>query len=465
MWNSPKFMLKRAANLEDLPSAYKDCPLAEPEVDPPGIVSYYDRGQKEYLIQNKRGVWLSHTESSLKRHLKAAGVSTKPAEGEALSAADHHILDTQHHRDIQYSGPLCGRQMGFYEEGQTRFLVTESFTLPEPTVGGFPNLKALIHGLLGSDEKHGKTQMDVFLAWMQLAQVALRAGRIQASQALAIAGPPGCGKSLLQALITAMLGGRQAKPYRYLSGGTDFNGELFEAEHLVLEDEFMSRRISDRQQLGAGIKNICVSSRTQSCHRKGKQAVTLPAWWRLTITLNDEPEALLVLPPLDEHIADKIILLRGANFDFPMPMDSAKAHETFMATCKAEIPAFLYWLLNSFTIPEALSDRRRYGVISWHHPALKADLDSLSPEADLLALIDEVLWTVTCEEWRGTSKELQRILFDDAQVAPQARRLLEYRNACGTYLGRLTTKPDPRVRETRAASRREYTITAPRPGE
>jgi hypothetical protein len=437
-------MSDRAINPEDLPSAYQECPLAEPEVDLPPIVSYYDRERKEFLIKNKRGVYLSLPETAFKRHLRAAGISTKAQDGAALSAADAHILDTQHHRDLAYSGPLCGRQMGFYEEGQTRFLVTESFTLPTPAPGHFATIRALIYGLLGGDAKYGKTQVDVFLSWMQLAQVALRAGRIQASQALAIAGPPGCGKSLLQALITAMLGGRQAKPYRYLSGGTDFNGELFEAEHLVLEDEFMSRRISDRQKLGAGIKNICVSSRSQSCHRKNRQAINLPAWWRLSITLNDDPEALLVLPPLDEHVADKIILLRASRFDFPLPMDSAAAQGEFMDTCKAEIPAFLNWLLNSFTIPDALAAPRRYGVTSWHHPALKSELDTLSPESDLLALIDEVIWDTSREEWRGTSDEMQRILFDGKQVAPQARRLLDHRNACGTYLSRLATKPNPR---------------------
>ena len=120
----------------------EDEPQAEPAPDdpqaqdePPKIVSYYDRERKEYLIQNQRGVYLSLPETAFKRHLRAAGISAKPQEGAALSAADTHILDTQHHRDIAYSGPLCGRQMGFYEEGQTRFLVTESFTLPTPARG------------------------------------------------------------------------------------------------------------------------------------------------------------------------------------------------------------------------------------------------------------------------------------------------------------------------------------------
>ena len=125
---------------------------------------------------------------------------------------------------------------------------------------------------------------------------------------MALAGPAGCGKSLFQSIITETLGGRVAKAARYMQGGTDFNGDLFEAEHLALEDEFMSARISDRLQLGASIKNFCVSTRKQSCHRKNRQAVTLPAWWRVSITLNDDPEAMRVLPPLDDHIQACVIV-------------------------------------------------------------------------------------------------------------------------------------------------------------
>ncbi len=441
-------------------TAADDAPPQERPGDSLIADSYYDAERREYLIKNRRGVWLSMGEAPFKRHLRSAGISCKTGEGQLLSGADQQILNIQHARDIQYSGRLCGKTEGFYTEGQTRFLVTESYHLPEIHAGEWPTLKAIISGLLSSDA-HEETQVQVFHGWMQTAQNALRAERIQAAQALAIAGPAGCGKSLLQNLITICLGGRAAKPLRYMTGGTDFNGELFEAEHLMLEDEFMSRRIGDRLKLGAALKNFCVATRAQSCHRKGRQAITLPAWWRLSITLNDDPEAMLVLPPLDDHIADKIILLRASRFEFPMPMDSAEAQARCMETCIAEVPAYLHWLIHEFTIPAALADPRRYGITSWHHPELKVELDNLSPEADLLALIDEVLWRTGAPQWRGTSEELQRILIEDCGVASQARKLLEWRNACGTFLGRLATKPLPRVRDARTATRREFVITPP----
>lgn len=435
-------------------------PEATPEVPLLADVdAYYDAPTKEYYLRNTRGVWLPLNEGQFKRHLRSAGFTTKPKDGELVSQADNVILQTQNHRDIQYAGRLCGRKMGFYDEGGTRFLVTSGFELPKPTRGQWRMINAVVDGLLKSSEgEHGDTQIAVFHGWIQTALVALAAERIQSAQALALAGPAGSGKSLLQALITEILGGRAAKAARYMQGATPFNGDLFEAEHLVLEDEFMSTKISDRQRLAAAIKNATVSSRLQSCHRKNRQAVTLPAWWRVSITLNDDAEAMMVLPPLDEHVQDKIILLRGSRFDFPMPMSTSAEQEAAWEQLKAEVPAYSHWLLNDFQIPAALADPRRYVVRTWHHPALRTQLESLSPESTLLDMIDEAIFPKEGPAWRGTAAELQRLLLADYRTEPQARRLLDWPNACGTYLGRLAHKQPDRVEESRTATRRDFII-------
>jgi len=41
----------------------------------------------------------------------------------------------------------------------------------------------------------------------------------------------------LQDVITSLLGGRQAKPYSFMTGATHFNGHLAGAEHLRIGDE------------------------------------------------------------------------------------------------------------------------------------------------------------------------------------------------------------------------------------
>jgi len=51
----------------------------------------------------------------------------------------------------------------------------------------------------------------------------------------------------MQKILTPILGGRAARPYRYMIGTTDFNSDLFLAEHLMIEDEAAATDISSRK--------------------------------------------------------------------------------------------------------------------------------------------------------------------------------------------------------------------------
>lgn len=67
--------------------------------------------------------------------------------------------------------------------------------------------------------------------------------------------------------------------------------------------------IGARRQFGASIKRLTVNE-TQKCEAKGKEPLTMRPFWRVTFSINVEPENLLVLPPLDASISDKIMLFR-----------------------------------------------------------------------------------------------------------------------------------------------------------
>jgi len=454
-------------NEEDAKSQSEKLPSEALGIPDIPVDAYYDAERKEYLYQNERGVWRSFSEGQFKKRLKSLGFSTGIPKDESgkplqpLSDADEALLWLQDHRDIDYHGKLCGRSVGFYEENGLRFLVTDSPVFIEPIPGAWPILEAVLHGLLCSGEtSHRRTQWHTFLGWLQTSVVALRSGEIQQAQALALAGPTNCGKSLLQFLITHFLGGRAAKAAHFMNGRTDFNGELFEAEHLMLEDEFMSTRISDRLKLGAAIKNLTVSTQTASCHRKHRHPVNLPGWWRVTITLNDDPEALLVLPPLDDHIEDKIILLRASRFDLPMPTGTSEERRKFQDTLLGEIPAFLHFLLHDYELPKPYRDPKRYVVETWHHPEMRRAVEQLSPESELLALIDRSILSVASEDsWRGTAEELREELISDSETRREAERLLgNWPHACGTYLGRLAKKQPDRVQRVRTNRKREWII-------
>ena len=131
-----------------------------------------------------------------------------------------------------------------------------------------------------------------------------------------------------------------------------------------------------------------------------------------------------------------------------------------MAKLLAEIPAFLYLLVN-YRIPERLKSER-FGVTHFHHPELLASLSEMSPEMRLLAVIDAHLGSGDgpAGRWMGTATELERMLYE-SKGAHEARRLLDWSNATGTYLGRLAKKLPHRVKQERTSSSRIWYINPP----
>jgi hypothetical protein len=283
---------------------------------------------------------------------------------------------------------------------------------------------------------------------------------LQPAQALALAGEVDSGKSLLQAVITKALGGRAAKAAMFLQGRTDFNSELFGAEHLILEDESASTSHMARSALGAAIKTIAVNQIHQ-CHGKRRDIVNLAPRWRLSISLNNEPERMMILPRLSNDVSDKIILLRATRKPMPEPTETPDEKDAFWQRLIAELPGYLHWLETQFEIPKEWVSTR-FGIKEFHHPELVAALDELSPAFVLLELIDQLKpWGKAGNEWEGTAIELRQLLNADDRTRRDSSRLLDWTNACGQYLGELASLRPHRVQNARKELRRNWKILAP----
>ena len=428
------------------------------EVD--AVPDYYHSPSEKFLVMNQAGRWLAYSAGPFKRVLAGRGLPTKPISGEPVSHADIEILQTQDNHDITGYGPLCGRNAGFIEERGTRYLVTENMDLIEPQKGTCPTIHAVLTGMFFTSETEeiGTAQMHVFFGWLKSSAAALRAGRRQQQQALAICGETGCFKSQLQhQIVTPCLAGREADAYRAFLRGNDFNSNLFKAEHLFLDDCQCSTSIKDRLAFGTILKTHTDGASVKGLHAKGRDEINISPWWRITISLNDAPEAMMILPPLNEDIADKIILLRASRFDFPEPIQSSDDKDRFAAKIRSEIPAFLYWLLNVYQIPEEFADPMRYVVTSYHHPDLKEALESLSPEAELLELIDLALADDLQDGavWI-TAEKLEEAI--RAQYDRRANQVFTYRQACAKYLHRLSVKAPKRVTKARTGQGNGWNI-------
>lgn len=418
--------------------------------------SWYDNATRSYWTRNARGVYAPLSEGQLKRHLKAAGIRVKPAEGEAMSEADKELLRLQHTCDVDYAGPLAGYDRGLYSEPDgRRVLVTEGPDVPVPVDGDWPTIRSVVLGLLADDRYQ---QSDVFISWLAIAYKTLRARMRLPGHALVLAGPAGIGKSLLQSIITEVLGGRSAKPYQYMAGMTPFNAHLFGAEHLVVEDEASSGETRSRRSFGAAIKGVTVCE-TQSCHAKGRTPLMLRPFWRLSISVNDEPEDMMVLPPMDSALEDKIIMLRCTHPARPPDTQTAEGRAAFWGAIKSEVPA-LCATLAAWTVPDHLT-AARFGLTAWKHPDLLEALGALSPEENLLRLVDDEI-LLSAGEWGGSATDLEnRLTSSDSACSHAARRVLTWPSACGVYLARLARRYPSRVRLSRRhGGAKLWTITA-----
>jgi hypothetical protein len=417
---------------------------------------YFEPGRGNYLLQNAQADWMQMPEGSIRRFLKTQGYSGRRDPDTDLSPIDKMLTDYQINASVVYAGPLAGHLKGLEAVCGKRVLVTESPKLIEPVAGDWPLLNSFLHGLL-SDPVWD--QQILLFGWLKYAIEALQALAIRPGQAMVLAGPSDSGKSLLQKLITLILGGRCAKPYLFITGQTAFNGELFGAEHLIIEDEQPSTDIRARRNFGTFIKEF-TANEFHPCHAKHHQIVTLNPFWRLSVSLNDEPENLLILPPLDESLKDKLILLKAHRTELPMPTRTVDERNAFWNVLRAELPHFLFDILR-MAIPEGYASQR-FGITHFHHPELLQGIDALAPESRLLDIIDAVVFPMpNPKAWKGTATGLERRL-RKSSLSYEASRILYFNTACGVYLGRLASKLPDRISSTMSHGNRHWIITPPR---
>lgn len=413
---------------------------------------YYDAGAggASYWFTMPDGALVKLGIADLQRWMMSHDVATTAPRGE-LSDFDRLILHAQRSHRVDYAGPLAGHRKGlFTTSGGQQVLVTRESTAYEAPkkLGKTPFWTGYLKALLKDRE-----QIDAVLDWWSCALRRLIKGEFGPGQALVCSGPPGCGKSLLQHLTTEILGGRKADPFRYMTGATAFNGDLAEAEHLMIEDKSSSTDIRSRREFGARLKELVVN-RDMSIHRKGSQAITLHTFRRVTVTINDEVENLNILPPLDGSILDKLMLIKCHDATAALKKTEPATWQAF----KDELPAMRAFLLRR-EIPKERACPRM-GVLAYHNPDLLAAASTLEPQNRLLALIDQV---IPREELHPAGKFTAEELEMRLRKSPfgfAVERLLSFSSACGVYLGRIANEKPNRV-EKRTTNGRTFWYLRP----
>lgn len=375
----------------------------------------YDCEAAKYWYQVKE-VWVPANEQQMLQHLHSRGILHVRAKGSPYSSAQIVAKDIRERNSVKFAGSVAGMEPGIYGTVGGRYLVTDKAVLPIPVEGDWSDIERLGRRLFGD-------QIDYVWGWhKQALQRATLRSDSQYSQWLILAGPPACGKSFWQKrVITEMLGGRAISPAQYMTGGTTFNADIIACEHLALQDDYSRQDMASRVQLGTNAKNI-VANLGARYHGKGKNAFPVDARQWLTMSVNDEPRNLSVLPPLEESIIDKMLLIKcspGIDAEWPGNDEEIMALEKRVI---AQVPAFMYFMLNSYQIPESLC-KNRWGVTSYQNPELVSRIESAKPGADIEELIDLIHEQLFDEKGFTVTDhvQLQNLLIDSPEVGRLAR--------------------------------------------
>jgi len=320
-------------------------------------------------------------------HLREMGFSNIPREDGALSPMERAAHSIQTMRRVHFAGPICGRPAGMHQEGDIAVLATSGPTIIEGGPGDPSPLVNFFADLFGRGQnEYADIQLLTFAGWLRHFRTALRNHHQHLpGQALALVGPTNCGKSLAQSLITLMAGGRGQDASLFLLGLSDFNKELWAAEHLFLDDDKLGEDGRESHAVRDRLKKLTVANQF-NMHAKGRDAVGFRPIWRVTISANLDDESINVLPPVDETFGGKISYLMCHEPPNPLSDGSDEGRAAFWKKLVEAMPSFLA-AVDSCDIPESRRDSRFY-VKEFHHPEVLAAINGAAPEAPLGELID-----------------------------------------------------------------------------
>ena len=411
--------------------------------------AYYDEQTKWYWIKNNDGRWISIYQNNLVKYLLDRGFQSYRTQIGG-SPCDKEIMRIQQECSIVFAGQVAGLKAGIHNDSNIgRFLVKENPKYISPIPGNFPTIEKLFDNLFNDPVAD---QRPYLYGWLNWTMEAYYSGVPRRGHALILVGPPNTGKSFFQDIFTAMVGGGVGRPYQYMTGQTTFNSDMFAYVHQRIEDESAPGIFRSKDLFTEKFKEL-VTHVEKRCHPKGREALTLIPLWRLTMSLNDEPDCLKLLPRLTNSIEDKVMIFRVGHKRCPMPT-SQSGQEKLWNAIKEELPHFVDYVLK-YKIPATMQGR--YGIKHFSHPELVSNIVMASPEGKLLHFIDILFfrdYDASTKPIQLTAGDIQqKIKLPSSPTATEAREFFVHNSTCANYLGKLTETHPQRVRKISRGSK------------
>jgi hypothetical protein len=252
-------------------------PIANP-TPPPDVRSfgvYHQRGN--YFIPRSKGGWYSGNLEAAKDYIvKTYGIRRdKIRTGDALPQINDVMVSVRDLNSVVWAGSCGGMPPQLMSVNGRNILILDGPKIIQPAKGDFPIINCILLNLLGTD------QLEYFNGWMKWGLENLLkvnyGNQGRPGQFLALVGPRGAGKNLVQErIITAVLGGRVAKPTQFFNDRTRFNDDLVGAEHWQLSDETPARDMDSRRAFGNHIKGVAANAEVRTEVKFGDAIVLRP---------------------------------------------------------------------------------------------------------------------------------------------------------------------------------------------
>lgn len=518
---------------DDEPAQFESGSAAPPKnFDPEKIAEeaglwWLNDGGEKFIIQIDEELWSIYTEKKtikfLKNKFKFISTTARTDAGETLSEMDQLLLHVMRKRCVDgLMQGLAGYKSGPYSfPSGERIIIRKSPHPVEPKEGEWSLVKELIESRLNlklDDEKNGIDQTEYWHCYVRSILRSLMFGKPGSwtqRMVLVLAGATNCGKSRLQKLITWLLGGREASPKKFLTGQDQFNRDLMMSEHAKMEElENVSKKMDDRLALSEALKAM-VANEGVAARLMRTDPTTIYPFWVVTLSMNSDPDKMRPFPPLTPDFREKVLMFQVRQAPMPMETGTDEQKDAFNVAVRAQLPAYVYWLLNEFSPRKELlvgpnGKPARYGVRDFQHPSLAMELFDDTSQAELLMLVDVAefvcsekteftemgqrfkLWQLTkplnrydvdeknakrAEKglpplhavlWENSALELERLLLGDhpgwtCSVAREAKKLFIH-NSCARLLARLKEDCPDRVQHKRTDLGRFWVIARPSTG-
>lgn len=366
--------------------------------------------------------WVADDRSDTLLGFTNQGWPNKVPKGESISPAGRLLYAVQRNNRVDLAIPMVNYPPGILQHEGCRILNTsrvKPITLAE---SGDPQhwrwTYEFLHQLFVPNPAHTEGQpLEYFLAWTQRGLRSLIEYSPSMGQAMFVCGPRDAGKTLLSTrILKPLFGGKEADPFSYFTGGTDFNSDLFESYFWAMNDP-EDPRTAGRTTMLAKLKRAVVN--TYHDYHKKYGAKTVMRWnGRNFVSLNEDPQSLAILPEVNSNTADKLMFMAVQSYSGVFP-----ARPELEAMLEKEMPYFARFVYDLTPRKEILTDSR-VGVKSYFDPDIleKSRQQNYAYNyKELLKVWVETGWESTKEIYEGSPSVIMSEMHNCPTVADLAR--------------------------------------------